>query len=108
MKEVILVIHLLLAIGLVVTVLLQESEGGALGIGGGPGGLMTNRGAGNLLSRATAILAACFFATSLTLAVMSQDGTRTRSVLDETNANKSTTEAPAKPAPRPQVPLSDR
>ena len=107
MKEVVMVIHLLLAIGLVVTVLLQQSEGGALGIGGGPGGRMTNRGAGNLLSRTTAILAACFFATSLTLAVMSSKGTRSRSVLDEA-ATKNAVTAPAVPASRPQVPLSDK
>jgi preprotein translocase subunit SecG len=106
MKEVILVIHLILALALVVTVLLQQSEGGALGIGGGPGGLMTNRGAGNLLSRTTAILAACFFATSLILAILSEKGSRARSILDENAAPKTTTEAPAQPKSLPEVPLS--
>jgi len=54
-------------------VLLQRSEGGGLGIGGGGGaggGFMTARGTANLLTRVTAILAACFFATSLVLAIM--------------------------------------
>lgn len=108
MKEVLLVIHLILAVALVVTVLLQQSEGGALGMGGGPGGLMTNRGAGNLLSRTTAILAACFFATSLILAILSQSGSRSRSILDDAAAAKNKIEAPALPAPKPQVPLSDK
>jgi preprotein translocase subunit SecG len=112
MKEVFLVIHLILAIALVVTVLLQRSEGGALGMGGGPGGFMTARGAGDLLSRTTAILAACFFATSLVLTVMSGKGTRSRSILDDAAIPKSQTEAPLKTAPPPaglpQVPLSDK
>ncbi len=66
---IILVIHLLLAMALVGVVLLQRSEGGALGIGGG-GNVMTGRAAGNLLTRATAILAGCFFVTSLGLAII--------------------------------------
>ena len=77
MQEVLLVVHLMLAIAIVITVLLQRSEGGALGMGGGSGGgggggggLMTGREAANLLTRSTAVLAACFFATSLTLTIM--------------------------------------
>mgnify|MGYP001491236719 CR=1 FL=1 len=58
MATIILIIHLMLAVALVATVLLQRSEGGALGIGGGGDGFMTGRGAGNALTRATAILAA--------------------------------------------------
>ena len=75
MITVILVIHLLLAIALVATVLLQRSEGGGLGIGssggGGMGGFMSGRATANLLTRATAVLAAFFMATSLTLAILS-------------------------------------
>ena len=108
MKDVILVIHVILAIALVVTVLLQRSEGGALGIGNGPGGLLTNRGAANLLSRTTAILAACFFATSLILTVFAQKGSRSRSILDEVNLPKVQSQAPAQPAKAPQVPFSDK
>ena len=71
MIQVILIIHLILAIALVGVVLLQRSEGGALGIGGGNmGGLMTTRGSANLLTRATAAIAACFICTSLLLAVL--------------------------------------
>ncbi len=74
MVEFILVIHLLIALALIAVVLLQRSEGGALGIGGGGGGgggLITARGAGSALTRITAGLAVAFFATSLTLTIMS-------------------------------------
>ena len=74
MTTVILVIHLLLAIALVGSILIQRSEGGGLGMGGGGGGgmggFMTGRATANLLTRITAGLAACFIATSLTLAIM--------------------------------------
>ena len=73
MEQIILVLHLLIAIALVGVVLLQRSEGGGLGIGGGGGGagpMMSVRGTANLLTRATAILAVCFVATSLTLAIL--------------------------------------
>jgi preprotein translocase subunit SecG len=65
MSTVLLLIHIMVALALVGVVLLQRSEGGALGIGGGGGGFMTGRSAGNALTKTTAILAACFFATSL-------------------------------------------
>ncbi len=71
METVILVIHCLLAIALVGVVLLQRSEGGALGIGGGNmGGMMTSRGTENLLTRVTSFLAAAFIGTSLILAIL--------------------------------------
>jgi preprotein translocase subunit SecG len=73
MSTVILLIHVMIAIALVGVILLQRSEGGALGIGGGGGGgagFMTGRSAGDALTRTTAILAACFFATSLTLSIL--------------------------------------
>src|ERR1700761_9312865 len=60
MLNVLIVIHLLLALAMVGVILLQRSEGGALGIGGG-GGVMSGRAAGNLLTRATGILATGFF-----------------------------------------------
>jgi preprotein translocase subunit SecG len=58
MTTIILILHLMVAVALVGLVLVQRSEGGALGIGGGGGGFMTGRGAANLLTRMTAILAA--------------------------------------------------
>ncbi len=69
MTTVLLLIHVMVAIALVGVILLQRSEGGALGIGGG-GGFMTGRSAGNALTKTTAILAACFFATSLGLSIL--------------------------------------
>lgn len=84
MATVILVIHLMIAAALVGVVLMQKSEGGALGIGGGgAGGLLSGRGTANLLSRTTAALAAAFFLTSLSLTLMAQHATAPRSVLDQ-------------------------
>src|ERR1700759_1589550 len=66
-----LAIHILVAISLVGVVLLQKSEGGALGMGGGGmSGFMTGRSTSNLLTRATAILAAAFMTTSVLLVVL--------------------------------------
>lgn len=68
MQIVVLVIHLLLAIALIGVILLQRSEGGALGMGGGGmSGFLTGRATANLLTRATAVLAALFFLTSMGL-----------------------------------------
>jgi preprotein translocase subunit SecG len=75
MIAVILVIHILLALALVGLVLIQQSEGGALGIGGGGmSGFMTGRSTASLLTRATAGLAAAFFITSITLAILAGHG----------------------------------
>jgi preprotein translocase subunit SecG len=83
MIAVVLVIHLLIALALIGVVLLQRSEGGALGIGGGGGGsLFTSRGVGNALTRTTAVLAAAFFVTSITLTVLAR-GTRAPSSVFE-------------------------
>lgn len=75
MATVILVIHLMVAATLVGLVLLQRSEGGALGIGGGGGsggGFMSGRGAANMLTRVTAVIAALFFVTSISLTMIAQ------------------------------------
>jgi preprotein translocase subunit SecG len=66
MQTVIIVVHLMIVATLIATVLLQKSEGGGLGVGGGAG-FMSSRGTANLLTRATAVLAVGFFATSLFL-----------------------------------------
>jgi len=98
---VILVVHLLIAIALVGVVLLQKSEGGALGIGGGGmSGFMTGRSTANLLTRTTAVLAAVFFATSITLAVLAANQRAPRSLIDQP-APASSLPAPAVPAPQP-------
>ena len=82
MIKVILVLHIMVAAALVAIVLIQRSEGGALGIGGGGGGFMTGRGAANLLTRVTAVLAAAFFGTSILLAVLASTRSGPRSILD--------------------------
>jgi len=86
MATVLLVVHLLIAAGLVGVVLLQKSEGGALGIGGGGGGFMTGRGTANLLTRTTAILAGLFFLTSIGLTLLALQGTSRLSPLDAGSA----------------------
>ena len=81
MQTVLIVIHLLVVLSLIGVVLLQKSEGGALGMGGGGGGFMTSRGTSNMLTRATAILAAVFFATSLLLSILAGWGRQDRSII---------------------------
>lgn len=70
MATFLLVLHMFIAIGLIALVLLQRSEGGALGMGGGAGGLMSGRAAGDALTRGTQILGAAFICTSIALAVV--------------------------------------
>jgi preprotein translocase subunit SecG len=83
MATIILILHLMIALGLVGVVLLQRSEGGGLGIGGGgSGGFMTGRGTANFLTRVTAGLAAAFFVTSLSLTLLAQQSTKSVSPLD--------------------------
>lgn len=83
MTTVLLVIHLMIAAGLVAVVLLQRSEGGALGIGGGGGGgFLTGRGTANFLTRLTAGLAAAFFLTSIVLTLLANHPDRPKSIFD--------------------------
>jgi preprotein translocase subunit SecG len=98
-QTVLIVIHLLVVLALIGVVLLQKSEGGGLGIGGGGGGggFMTSRGSSNVLTRATAILAAVFFATSLLLSILAGWGRQDRSILDSSQPGQSTPGAPSAP-----------
>ena len=105
MTTILLVIHLLIAIALVIVVLLQQSEGGGLGIGGGSGsGLVSVRGVANLLTRATAVLAASFMLTSLTLAILASHSGERKSVLDKASTESQTPAPPNRE--KPLVPLS--
>lgn len=112
MATVILVIHLMIAAALVAVVLLQRSEGGALGIGGGggAGGFMTGRGTANMLTRVTAGLAAAFFVTSICLTLLAQQGRRAPSPLDRPAAGAPATPGTATktdaPAPAPGTPAA--
>jgi preprotein translocase subunit SecG len=123
MQQVLIVIHLLVVLALVGVILLQRSDSGALGgLGGGGGvsGFMTGRGQANALTRATGILAACFFATSIALAIVSGATRESRSVIDDAASKLPAQTAPAggvldqlkaidqkaPPASGPQVPTT--
>lgn len=83
METVLLVIHIMVVLALVAVVLLQRSEGGALGIGGGGGGgFFSSRGTANLLTRTTAILAGVFFLTSIGLTFVGSRQSGTDSLLE--------------------------
>src|SRR5262245_5282885 len=110
MITILLVLHLFIALGLVGLVLVQRSEGGALGIGGGGGGFMTGRGAANLLTRMTAILAAAFFATSILLTIIARHSSTPTSIMGggqpgqsapANNGSSLPAIAPLQPAPQP-------
>lgn len=97
MQHVIIVIHLMLVLGMIGVVLLQRSEGGGLGIGGGGGGgFMSSRGTSNLLTRATAVLAALFFVTSLVLSILAGFERKPTSILQ---GGQAAPQAPGAPAP---------
>ena len=110
MQTVVIVIHLMVVLALVGVVLLQRSEGGGLGIGGGSG-FMTARGAANALTRTTAILAAVFFASSLGLTWFAATRGAPSGVMQEgvmeKMAPKPTSDVPAAPgAPAGAAPAS--
>lgn len=106
MMTFLLVVHSLIAVALVTVILLQRSEGGALGIGGGGGGLVSARGAANLLTRSTAILAALFILTSIGLAFMARIHKGAPSEVDRLLQEEAPVSAPAVPgeAALPAVP----
>ncbi len=123
MQTVIVVIHLMVVAAMIGVVLLQKSEGGGLGIGS-TGGFLSSRGTSNVLTRTTAILAAIFFGTSLTLSVLAGWDRKPHSIIQGTQQPPSpnvplgqggglldtlrqTEQPPApSPAPGPQVPRS--
>ena len=101
MQAILLAVHLVIAVFLIALVMLQKSEGGALGIGGGQGGsLFSSRGVGNTLTRLTAILAACFFATSIALTMLNNKhgGSLIDSVVPTQTAPAAGDAVPAAPA----------
>ena len=102
MQTLLLVAELIIAVALIGFVLLQRSEGGALGMGGGGGmgGLFTARGAADTLTRTTAILAFLFFATCIVLNILALHGRDQTSILDSAPP---TTTIPAKPV-QPALP----
>jgi preprotein translocase subunit SecG len=94
MENVILSIHLIIALLLVGVVLLQRSEGGGLGMGGGGGGVMTGRGAASALTRLTWILTAAFICTSVTLTILAAADSAGSSVTDQFGGQAADEEEP--------------
>ena len=88
MQTVIIVIHLMIVIVMIGAVLLQKSEGGGLGMGGGAG-FMSSRGTANLLTRTTAVLAAGFFVTSLLMSWLSSLDRKPTSIIGNQPASQS-------------------
>ena len=99
MENFILVLNIILAIILVIVILLQKSEGGALGIGASQESLISSRSAGNILTKATAIIATLFIVTSILLTIMGQKEISTSSVLEKVEEKQDPLE--------PQIPKSD-
>ena len=110
MQTILVSIELVIAVALIIFVLLQRSEGGALGMGGGGGmgGLFSPRGAADTLTRTTAILAALFFLTCVALNILALHGRKEGSILDAPVTSQAPAKAPkpaGTPAPAgPQVP----
>lgn len=96
MHTVVIVVHLMLVLAMVGVIMLQKSEGGGLGIGS-TGGFMSSRGTANVLTRATAILAAGFFLTSLVLSIIASHGRKPTTVVP-TSAPATQNGAPSAPS----------
>ena len=112
MTTVILVIHVLIAIAMVAVVLVQRSDGGALGgLGGGAfGGVMSGRQSANLLTRTTAVLAAAFMTTSMVLAIFASGTSGPRSIADDillAPGADPVMQGAEEPAVGPQVPVAE-
>ena len=99
MENFIIVINIILAVLLVLVILLQKSEGGALGLGVSQDSFVTSRSAGNILTKVTAILAALFIFTSISLTVMYKDQFSSTSVLEKVEEKSDSSE--------PEIPKSD-
>jgi preprotein translocase subunit SecG len=98
MQTFIIIIHLMIVSSMIGVVLLQRSEGGGLGIGSS-GGFLTNRGTANVLTRATAVLAALFFATSLVLSILAGMDRKPRSILQGQTPSPTQPAGPGAPGP---------
>lgn len=105
--DLLLIIEFIVSVLLIAVVLLQQSEGGVLGVGGGPSGFMTARGAGNLMTRMTWILGALFFTLALVLTVLAGRERGAASVVDRLKVdaiNPATLNQPPQPTPAQQAP----
>ena len=99
MENFILIVDIILAVLLIGSILLQKSEGGALGLGVSQDNFMSSRSASSFLTKATTILATLFIITSISLTIISKEEFSTTSVLEKTEEEKDSSE--------PQIPKSD-
>ena len=99
MENFVLILNIILAILLIITILLQKSEGGALGLGVSQDNFISSRSAGSFLTKTTAILAALFIITSISLTIISKEEFSSTSVLEKVEEEKDSSE--------PQIPKSD-
>ena len=99
MENLILILNIILAILLIAIILLQRSEGGALGLGISQDNFISSRSAGSVLTKTTAIIATLFIITSISLTIISKEEFSTTSVLEKTEEEKDSSE--------PQIPKSD-
>ena len=99
MENFILILNIILAFLLVVIILLQKSEGGALGLGASQESFISSRSAGNILTKITAIVATLFIITSISLTIISQKQISTQSVLEKVEEKTDSSE--------PEIPKSD-
>tara|TARA_B100000446_G_scaffold97174_1_gene91049 strand:- start:217 stop:516 length:300 start_codon:yes stop_codon:yes gene_type:complete len=99
MENIILVLNIVLAVLLVAIILLQKSEGGALGIGVSQDSFISSRSAGGFLSKATAVIATLFIITSISLTIMSKEEFSSSSVLEKIEEKEDLSE--------PQIPKSE-
>ena len=99
MENLVLILNIILAILLIGSVLLQKSEGGALGLGASQESFVSSRSAGSFLTKSTAIIATLFIVTSISLTIMSKENLPTKSVLETTEEEKTSSE--------PEIPKSE-
>jgi len=99
MENFVLILNVILAILLIFTILLQKSEGGALGIGAAQDSFISSRSAGSFLTKITAIIATLFIITSISLTIMAKEKFSNISVLEKIEEKKDPTQ--------PEIPKSD-
>jgi len=99
MENLVLILNIILALLLIGSVLLQKSEGGALGLGASQESFISSRSAGSFLTKSTAIIATLFIITSISLTILSKENLPTKSVLESVEEEKTTSE--------PEIPKSE-
>jgi len=99
MENLVLIINIILAIMLIGSILLQKSEGGALGLGASQESFISSRSAGSFLTKTTAIIATLFIITSISLTILSKENLPTKSVLESVPEEQTSSE--------PEIPKSD-